>query len=391
MNLAYRSSFIVLTILLFLPTNSSCQQILTNDNGEKIIVYEDGSWDFYKASPKDSLQNTSIVQPEPALSANEQLKKEVQKLLNEANITKSSLERDYTLCITDRVALEEKLELLYKDKKITPPLTIHNVEQELKDKIEEEKNIQKALEVENRKVESLEEAFEIHEKKPQKAFALIEKMGYQLTFSKSDFESNAPIGSSQNTDPFSSAPQKKYASYDPKDDIILNPPKMDCQYQFDGRDEITGKKRRDVQTQLFFAFTPPSLANHLQEADYLKCIGHLTQISGGFQFLNLEFIIKSPNAQKAFGGLNHNSLLNIKLLNGDNIRLLNNKANLGTYDPIRRAYIFKGQFPISGRQSKILSKAEIDKVRVVWDTGYEDYEIYELDFFKNQFECLFNK
>ena len=33
-------------------------------------------------------------------------------------------------------------------------------------------------------------------------------------------------------------------------------------------------------------------------------------------------------------------------------------------------------------------KSELDKMRIVWSTGYEDYDIHEVDFFMDQIRCL---
>jgi hypothetical protein len=33
-------------------------------------------------------------------------------------------------------------------------------------------------------------------------------------------------------------------------------------------------------------------------------------------------------------------------------------------------------------------ESEMDVVRVAWSAGYEDYEIYDVDFMQNLFKCL---
>ena len=43
---------------------------------------------------------------------------------------------------------------------------------------------------------------------------------------------------------------------------------------------------------------------------------------------------------------------------------------------------------MASRMEKALKKGEVDRVRIIWDAGYEDYEVYNLDFFINQFKCL---
>lgn len=174
----------------------------------------------------------------------------------------------------------------------------------------------------------------------------------------------------------------------PIQDVMLNPPDPECVFTFDGVDEFSGQKRRDIQPQIFFTYTPEKFRKHFKPKNYITCRGNLTKISGGFVFLNLEFEIYSTDAYRAFGGLPIYSQLNIKLLNGDNIRLLNKKADNGEYDSTKKVYRVKGQYSINRKQEKLLKKSELDKVRIVWGTGYEDYEIYELDFFINQFRCL---
>ena len=61
---------------------------------------------------------------------------------------------------------------------------------------------------------------------------------------------------------------------------------------------------------------------------------------------------------------------------------------MGTLNPLKKSVVYKPQYLIGSNQAKELSKGEVDRIRLVWSSGYEDYEIYELDFFINQFRCL---
>jgi hypothetical protein len=181
---------------------------------------------------------------------------------------------------------------------------------------------------------------------------------------------------------------KKIAQYNSTTDLLLNPPPPECVYAFEGIDKFSGHKRTDLASQSFFTFTPENFREHLDGKEYISCRGNLTKISGGFVFLNLEFEIYSANAIQAFGSMPIYSQLSIKLLNGNQVRLLNKKEDFGEYNSTKKAYYFKTQYAISRKQEKALKKSELDKIRIVWGTGYEDYEIYELDFFINQFRCL---
>lgn len=182
-----------------------------------------------------------------------------------------------------------------------------------------------------------------------------------------------------------------FAQSHPTPDIMLNSPDIECVYAFDGIDNFSGQKRTDLHPQILFTFTPKILRKSLEQNEYIICKGNLTKIEMGLIFLNLEFEIHSKDAREHFGGLPIYSPLNIRLINGENIRLLNKKEDLGKYNSIKEIYNFSGQYSLNKKQINALKKSELDKIRVVWKTGYEDYEIYELDFFFNQIRCIENK
>ncbi|RMG84336.1 MAG: hypothetical protein D6714_08070 [Bacteroidetes bacterium] len=165
-------------------------------------------------------------------------------------------------------------------------------------------------------------------------------------------------------------------------------PSKPCTLAFDDRDAFTGQKRRDVAAEILFEHTPKAFRPWLGDRQYITCRGWLSQISGGFVFLNLKFEIASPGADKAFGGLPQYAPVVFKLLDGHQVRLLNKKESVGEYDPVRQVFRYEGQFSITRKQARLLRKSPLDRVRIVWGAGYEDYENYEVGFFINQFECL---
>ncbi|MCB0679235.1 MAG: hypothetical protein KDC30_21200, partial [Saprospiraceae bacterium] len=98
--------------------------------------------------------------------------------------------------------------------------------------------------------------------------------------------------------------------------------------------------------------------------------------------------IYARDALTAFGGIPNNSVLTVRLLNGETVRLFSTKGDQGMLQPNTDTYVFRGQYRLSISQEKMLAEGEADKLRVVWGTGYEDYEVYNLDFFRDQFRCL---
>jgi hypothetical protein len=49
---------------------------------------------------------------------------------------------------------------------------------------------------------------------------------------------------------------------------------------------------------------------------------------------------------------------------------------------------YRVHYAIAQDQMSFLSKSEVDKIRVFWSSGYEEYEVYQLDFFMKQLACL---
>ena len=176
--------------------------------------------------------------------------------------------------------------------------------------------------------------------------------------------------------------------YVPAVNALYNPPAPKCNIEFDGIDEFTGKKRRDVAAKQLFAYTSDRLKPYLKEKDFITCNANVTRMEGGLRFLFLEFIINSENAQREFGMLERSSQVIITMIDGSSITTKNTKTDAGKLDSFNKTVTYNGQYLISGEQAKWLTKEEVDKIRVVWSTGFEDYTIYDVDFFIDQFNCL---
>ena len=78
----------------------------------------------------------------------------------------------------------------------------------------------------------------------------------------------------------------------------------------------------------------------------------------------------------------------IKLLDDETVNLICDKTDGGTVDLDAGTTTYNTYFTIHNKAEKQLRKSEVVQVRVLWSTGYEDYEINELDFFMDQFYCI---
>ncbi len=168
-------------------------------------------------------------------------------------------------------------------------------------------------------------------------------------------------------------------------------PEYKCEFTFHGIDEFTNTPKKELREELFFSFTDARLKPYLKDRDYISCKGYLSSIAGGFRYLTLIYTIASKNANREYGYIKNGSLLNLKLLDGATVSLFTQTENQGLLDPKTGDTVYKVRYPIDYQKEKILARSGIDKVRVVWSSGYEDYEVFNIDFFANQLKCLNSK
>ncbi|MEZ4986927.1 MAG: hypothetical protein R2795_18135 [Saprospiraceae bacterium] len=119
----------------------------------------------------------------------------------------------------------------------------------------------------------------------------------------------------------------------------------------------------------------------------MVCKAYLSSI-GGYRFLTLDFTFAYPNAQEAYGFIDRNSILTIKLLNGDLLHLRSGEMDRGLYNTVKKELTYSVYYPIDRSYVPLLQQSEVDQVRVFWSSGFEEYPIYQLDFFQRQFACL---
>ncbi len=193
-----------------------------------------------------------------------------------------------------------------------------------------------------------------------------------------------------------SVPENKMVEYD-LDMINTRPGQLkvktytsspfDCVFESDSIDQASGLLRQAIQPSLMFTHTDPDLRPYFKDKELITCLGRLTKI-GHYIYLTVEFQIASSHSQGNFGSLQNGSLLRFKLMNDEFVSLYNLKTNEGRIDPYSGYTVFSGQYALGKEEIKKLNASELDKMRVMWTTGYEDYDIYHLDFMINQLNCL---
>ncbi|MFZ1585539.1 MAG: hypothetical protein WAT40_12290, partial [Saprospiraceae bacterium] len=64
---------------------------------------------------------------------------------------------------------------------------------------------------------------------------------------------------------------------------------------------------------------------------------------------------------------------------------------VGQVDNNNNLTVYKANFPVTRENQKTLMNSLVDKIKIVWSTGYEEYSVTNIDFFSNQIRCLDNQ
>ena len=164
-------------------------------------------------------------------------------------------------------------------------------------------------------------------------------------------------------------------------------PEQMCEYSMKERDEFTNKLKVATKPQPFFAYTQEDLKKFMREDDYLTCTGNLSRVIG-MTIFNVKFEIESVMAQQEYGTIEQGTQMLVKLLNDKTVILTCQESDKGTVDENSGTTVYRTYFSIDSNEERELKKSEVVKVRMLWSTGFEDYEVNELDFFINQIKCL---
>ena len=165
---------------------------------------------------------------------------------------------------------------------------------------------------------------------------------------------------------------------------------FECTFRIDTIDQSTGTRKLELFPSLVFTHTDPDLRPYFKDKDLITAYSRLSKI-GPYIYLTIDFHIASSHSQNNFGSLQNGSLLRLKLFDGEFVSLYDLKTDKGRIDPYSGHTIFSGQYALGKKEIKKILHSPVDKIRVLWATGYEDYEVYHVDKLIEQLNCLLNK
>lgn len=161
----------------------------------------------------------------------------------------------------------------------------------------------------------------------------------------------------------------------------------DCNIKFEGLDPVLNKQIKEMKKEDLFIYTPDALKNMRLDFPLVEGAGSLAQTSG-YTFFELALQINSKRARSDYGYIEKGSMIKFFLLDGSSFYSNNLTNSLPKRTDEANATLYIASCSIDKEEIKMLNNSYIDKIAVVWSKGYEEYEIYNPDFFVNQLNCL---
>ena len=184
-------------------------------------------------------------------------------------------------------------------------------------------------------------------------------------------------------------PKVVFKTYSSAEDVMIHPPVPPCALASNVRDEFSGEVRREMPRSEIFRYTNQALRKTY--TDKAHTIGEVSLLSIGINAaIHLSLHINDPYVRRTQGSLQKSSVAILKFMDGYSITLYNARADEGATDPEGKFVLFQAEFPIDRTTIKKLRNTELDRIRVAWSNGYEDYDVQQVDLLMWQAKCLFD-
>lgn len=139
---------------------------------------------------------------------------------------------------------------------------------------------------------------------------------------------------------------------------------------------------------LLFTYTDENLRPFLDGKEYLACQSWVSRDRRGDRFLHLRLTFANPNVVTSYGFLDVNSSLSLHLLNGRHLSLQATRKAVGILDRDRKEVNYNVTYALPRGAAQELENQPLDYIRIFWSSGYEEYPIFQVDALRRMLECL---
>ncbi|MFZ4376324.1 MAG: hypothetical protein ACOYN9_08205 [Saprospiraceae bacterium] len=382
----YKIYFLSFFLCLFLPIILFGQEIRQNEIGERIIVFPDGTWRYFHKRQLSG-GNYPVVNQEitPLDNPVEITREEVYQLVNRR--IQQAKDAIYYADIRAKAMLEQEKELQNKiviaqQNSLVPPDELNKLLKQLM-------LTQQLAATSLGTIKEAQSDILITEDLKMKG-DILRLFKPESTPGKLDLNTVFASEEMVNLDFF--ANDSPLSFYGQNMGAIL-PDNLSvtnniCEYSYEGLDAKGIDWRRDGEKELLFTFTDERLRLFFPDKEYLRCEAFLSSVGKREKQLTIEFRFAYPNAREAYGVIEKNSLITLKLFDGQIIELKAGELDLGKYETDKDILTYRMIYKMDNQQINLLRKQELEEIRMYWSAGFEVYPVYNIDFFSRQLKCL---
>jgi hypothetical protein len=163
--------------------------------------------------------------------------------------------------------------------------------------------------------------------------------------------------------------------------------KYQCEIIFDGYDNELGSDKKEVKSEFFFGHSLKKMKSYFKSDDFIKCNANVSKVGRNY-YITLSIRIKSKDAKKTYGMLRANETMRFEMVDGSKVYCTSMIQDGGTIEAYTGNTLYTGIFKIQKDDLNTLKNNFLDNIGIIWSSGYEQYNIFNVDFLKNQLRCL---
>lgn len=373
----YLPTLVLLCILCMLSNITRAQENLDTKSGQMLTVATDGTYTYRADEAKKSSESQfmgkeidPLEDPNNAEQSGDQQERTVIRSLKsqlqdiEANSTVARYQqREKMITLKKRLNVAKKAKDIEKVATIENQLNVIEIDYDVADmRAEESYNFIKELNNIG-KIKPLERTAKINELLAESAKSL-GTTANSIQSTKVDYS---------------------FATDDRNPEYIAHD--EECIITFNGMDKSLNQKRIEHGSQYLFGHTSKKLKHFLKNENFLNCNAYLTQLDGDY-YLNLDLDLATKDASRNYGFIDKDDMVKLTFINGDNFIANSIYRAEGKLEPYSGHTKYEAIYRLQDIEMELIEDLELDKIAIIWSSGYEEYTVYEIDLLQRQLECI---
>jgi len=358
-------------LLAVSAVGSMGQEILSTKSGQKILLNTDGSWTM---TARDAIldENGNITMAKTTGADVFEVPQMV------SNLTKSQ-EREVDLLIKELEEKEATYRVVMHYDELSEVAESDLPEGDSQQKQDRKETVKKYNQT-SKYIADLKQLNQLEQSKISKRLADIKN------------EIDSEIGVQAQLEGAVASQTRVIRQYDYPTSFDMAPTVTDktrypCEIAYDDKDPVTNKKKKETADLHLFSYTQPKLKPYFKSDDFMHCSSLMTKVGKNY-YLTLKLRLRSKEASKNYGQLENGGEIRIEFIDGTFIIGTNMVANSGEIEPYSGNTLYEGIYSISKASVKDLEKKLVDNIGIMWSSGFEQYDIYQVDLLQHQVKCL---